>query len=254
MEHSPHVKKPQKFSASNHTTVGNAVSFGLGADFLWLFCVSAHKQERRRSAKAKENINRGHLFVPRKEITMMIIDIMKEIGLKDGQYLSIISDFQDYPEKDACLVKFNLFYNKGEYKEVTIRINTLCENDTVGYRFFEALGISDMKSVDTDFLKSEFQGSYVGIVIKNNEKNGVVYHNVVDFFEVDIEDSEEKDDEKYEDESEEDYYDEYEDDFEEEYDDEYEDDFEDFDRITSRRRNSKTIPRREKKRRKTNRR
>lgn len=125
---------------------------------------------------------------------------------------------------------------------------------TVGYRFFEALGISDMKSVDTDFLKSEFQGSYVGIVIKNNEKNGVVYHNVVDFFEVDIEDSEEKDDEKYEDESEEDYYDEYEDDFEEEYDDEYEDDFEDFDRITSRRRNSKTIPRREKKRRKTNRR
>lgn len=173
---------------------------------------------------------------------MTIINIMKKIGLKDGQYLSIISDFRDIPEKDACLVKFDLFYNKGEYKEVTIRINSLCENDTVGYRFFEALGISDMKSVDTDFLKSEFQGSYIGIVIKNNEKNGVVYHNIVDFFEVDIEDSEEEDDEEYED------------DFEEEYDDEYEDDFEDFDRITSRRRNSKTIPRREEKRRKTNRR
>lgn len=81
-----------------------------------------------------------------------------------------------------------------------------------------------------------------GTVIKNNEKNGVVYHNIVDFFEVDIEDFEEEDDEEYKD------------DFEEKYDDEYEDNFEDFDRITSRRRNSKTIPRREEKRRKTNRR
>ena len=172
----------------------------------------------------------------------MIIDIMKEIGLKDGQYLSIISDFREYPKKKACLVKFDLFYNKGECEEVTIWINSLCENDTVGYRFFEALGISDMKSVDTDFLKSEFQDSYIGIVIKNSEKNGVVYHNIVDFFAVDIEDFEDDDDEEYED------------DFEEEYDDEYEDDFEDYVRPISRRSSSKTIPRRGEKRSKRNRR
>ncbi|MBO5524373.1 MAG: hypothetical protein J5986_11975 [Roseburia sp.] len=185
----------------------------------------------------------------------MKIKFEKKDELSDGSYISKITGIRPYPQKNACAFDFTPFKNNRKYRNATLWINT-SDDDEIVYRFFETLGILNEGEVDTDteFLEAEFLNSYIGIVIKDNEKNGVIYHNIVDFYEVDVDDQEEEDDSD-EEESEELEEDDDEEEFEEsENDDDDEDDFEDFVRPTSRRSGSITIPRREEKPRKSNRR
>lgn len=74
----------------------------------------------------------------------------------------------------------------------------------------------DEEEIDTDSLNKEFKNSCVGIVIKNNEKNGKIYHNVIDCFKVDTEDGEEELEEYEEEEEDSEEEEEYEDDDDEE--------------------------------------
>lgn len=159
----------------------------------------------------------------------MVILLKKRQELKDGPSLSKINGFRDVPQNNACVVDLTPFNENGESEDVPLWIKSPCYEGTVGYRFFEILGISDEEEIDTDSLNEEFKNSCVGIVIKNNEKNGKIYHNVIDCFKVDTEDGEEELEEYEEEDEDSEEEEEYEDEEDEEDEDEEDEDEDDDD-------------------------
>lgn len=203
----------------------------------------------------------------------MSMEFYDAVEVSSGMYEIIVTDVQELAQKWKLTLQPS--QENIVFEDIFFWTDKKCSQNSLTYRLFSILG-SKKKSVTIEEFRSKYLNKKVGVIVSDNTgKDGTLYHNIVQFFDItdwdnisseyesedsdedeDYEDSDE--DEDYEDSDEDEDYEDSDEDEDENSDEEDEedgdDDFEDFVRPTSGRSGSKTIPRREEKHRKSNRR
>lgn len=163
----------------------------------------------------------------------MIISLSRYSSLSDGKLISKIISVSDVNTNNGKKIAIDFLpkdENDNPCESVRLWVGREWSGKKLLFKLLDVLEIFfNKQQVSTEELSESLMDETVGVVIKVNEKNGITYFNIVDFFETDEEFGDDIEYKEDEDELEEDGNDELEDDEDEELEDEDDEEDEDED-------------------------
>ena len=158
----------------------------------------------------------------------MIINLSRHSSLSDGKFISKIISISDVNTNNGKKVAIDFLpkdENGNPCESVRLWVGREWSGKKLLFKLLDVLEIFfNKQQVSTEELSEALIDETVGVVIKVNEKNGITYFNIVDFFETDEEFGDDIEYEGDEDELEEDGNDELEEEDEEDDEDDEEPD------------------------------